>query len=252
MATHFLLTAKARSISLREVYCLGEDKAWGLFQADALAGDGRRAGLPEVRSHGDLRDHDAPQAQVQGVRSSVLGNVGNDLRQPQDVLHAIFSPLSSSWSTARRASRRFNSLAISIASTRRHSSLHTRSARRWLPRSKARNSGTVEVDGAYFGGYIRPANQGRRSHRSSPCKAPNRQAPCRRRGSPAQGPHDDTVTKSEAEALRFVAKVVAPESIVHADEATHWDALHAVQGVPHQSPWRTRLTALARTKRRAF
>ena len=32
MATHFLLTAKARSISLREVYCAGEDAAWGLFK----------------------------------------------------------------------------------------------------------------------------------------------------------------------------------------------------------------------------
>ena len=32
MPTHFLLTAKARSISLREVYCAGEEAAWNLFK----------------------------------------------------------------------------------------------------------------------------------------------------------------------------------------------------------------------------
>ena len=32
MAQHFLLSAKARSISLREVYCAGEDAAWAMFK----------------------------------------------------------------------------------------------------------------------------------------------------------------------------------------------------------------------------
>ncbi len=36
-----------------------------------------------------------------------------------------------------------------------------------------------------------------------------------------------TVTKSEADGVAFVAKVVAPGSVVQADEAGHWDALHA-------------------------
>src|SRR5690606_16985210 len=36
-----------------------------------------------------------------------------------------------------------------------------------------------------------------------------------------------TVTKSEADGVAFVARVVAPESVVHADEASHWYALHA-------------------------
>ena len=36
-----------------------------------------------------------------------------------------------------------------------------------------------------------------------------------------------TVTKTEADGVNFVAKVVRPGSTVHADEASHWDALHA-------------------------
>jgi hypothetical protein len=36
-----------------------------------------------------------------------------------------------------------------------------------------------------------------------------------------------TVARQEADGVAFVAKVVAPGSELHADEASHWDALHA-------------------------
>ena len=36
-----------------------------------------------------------------------------------------------------------------------------------------------------------------------------------------------TVTKSEADGIDFVTAVVSAEAEVHADEATHWDALNA-------------------------
>jgi hypothetical protein len=35
-----------------------------------------------------------------------------------------------------------------------------------------------------------------------------------------------TVTKQEADGVEFVAKIVRPGSELHADEASHWDALH--------------------------
>jgi hypothetical protein len=36
-----------------------------------------------------------------------------------------------------------------------------------------------------------------------------------------------TVTKTEADGVAFVSKVIRPGSVVHADEASHWDALYA-------------------------
>src|SRR6185503_812732 len=36
------------------------------------------------------------------------------------------------------------------------------------------------------------------------------------------------VTKHEAEGVEIVKRVVAPGSTVHADEASHWDALHGL------------------------
>jgi len=42
-----------------------------------------------------------------------------------------------------------------------------------------------------------------------------------------QGRTITAVTKSEADSVAFVESAVAPSSILHADEASHWDALHA-------------------------
>jgi ISXO2-like transposase domain len=42
-----------------------------------------------------------------------------------------------------------------------------------------------------------------------------------------QGRTITTVTKSEPDGVAFVEKIVNPGSVLHADEASHWDALHA-------------------------
>jgi hypothetical protein len=88
-------------------------------------------------------------------------------------------------------------------------------------------SGIVEVDGAYFGGYIRPANK--KEDRIDRRRAENQTG--KRRvvvvARERQGRTITTVTKSEADGLAFVESGVSPTATVHADEALHWDALHA-------------------------
>lgn len=87
--------------------------------------------------------------------------------------------------------------------------------------------GTVEVDGAYVGGHIRPANE--KKNRIDRRLAQNQTG--KRRvvviARQRNGRTLTTVTKTEADGVAFVAKVVKPGSVVHADEATHWDVLHA-------------------------
>jgi len=88
-------------------------------------------------------------------------------------------------------------------------------------------SGTVEVDGAYFGGYVRPANL--KENRVDRRLAEN-QTGKRRVVVVARERHGRTITtvaKTEADGLAFVESVVSPAATVHADEASHWDALHA-------------------------
>jgi transposase-like protein len=85
---------------------------------------------------------------------------------------------------------------------------------------------TVEVDGGYFGGYVRPANhrENRRDRRLAKNQNGKRQVVVvmRERG----GSTLPAVFKSESAALGFIASRVAKETRLMADEASSWNALH--------------------------
>jgi transposase-like protein len=88
-------------------------------------------------------------------------------------------------------------------------------------------SGTVEIDGAYFGGYVKPSNykENRRDRRLTKNQNGKRivVAVMRER----DGNTVPFVVKSEAQAALQIAARVAPGSTIHADEAMHWDILHS-------------------------
>ena len=87
--------------------------------------------------------------------------------------------------------------------------------------------GIVETDGAYFGGHIRPANLKAElvDRRLAENQTGKRRVVVVARE--RKGRTKVMVTKQEADGVAFVAKVVRPGSVLHADEATHWDTLHA-------------------------
>lgn len=86
--------------------------------------------------------------------------------------------------------------------------------------------GAVAVDGAYFGGYQKPANhkENRRDLRKAENQNGKRQVVVvmRERG----GRTLPFVAKSEAAGVPTVMATVAPGASVYADEASSWDALH--------------------------
>ena len=86
---------------------------------------------------------------------------------------------------------------------------------------------TAEIDGAYFGGYVKPANlrENRVDRRLSEHRTGKRKVVVviRERG----GDSLPAVFKSEAAATNFIRSHVRPGTIVNADEATAWDRLHA-------------------------
>ena len=85
----------------------------------------------------------------------------------------------------------------------------------------------AEVDGGYFGGYIKPANQKeyRRDRRLAKNQNGKRQVVVivRERG----GNGVPAVFKSEAQAVKFISQRVAKGTTINADEASSWDALHS-------------------------
>jgi len=96
-----------------------------------------------------------------------------------------------------------------------------------VEKANATVSGTVAVDGAYFGGHIRPANhvENRVDRRLAKHQTGKRRVVVIAREK--DGKTLSFVFKTEAESLETLGQRIAVGSIVHADEATHWDALHS-------------------------
>jgi ISXO2-like transposase domain len=109
----------------------------------------------------------------------------------------------------------------------------------------------AEVDGRYFGGYVKPANQkeyrrDRRYHRNQNGKH-KVVVVVRERG----GNSVPAVFGSESVAAPFIRARIAKGTVVHADEAGSWDGLHdrfEMRRINHQEAFRW--TAPAPTKPR--
>ncbi|MGB5083631.1 MAG: IS1595 family transposase [Methylocystis silviterrae] len=100
--------------------------------------------------------------------------------------------------------------------------------------------GEVEIDGGYFGGYVKPANykENRRDRRFGVNQSGARQCVVIVRE--RDGKSVPAVFRAEGHALDFVRRRIAKGSIVHADEAGSWDALHAnfeMKRINHQEAY---------------
>src|ERR1051325_919937 len=85
----------------------------------------------------------------------------------------------------------------------------------------------AELDGGYFGGYIKPANRkvdriDRRKRRHQTGKRRGVVVIRERDGKTLPG-----VFESEAAALNFIRRKVAPQTTLYADEGAWWNELHA-------------------------
>jgi hypothetical protein len=94
-------------------------------------------------------------------------------------------------------------------------------------RNERKLSGEVEVDGAYFGGYVKPRNhkENRRDRRRTEHQTGKRRVVIAFRQ--RKGRTLSFVAKQEAEGVEIAKRVVDRLAVIHADEASHWDALHA-------------------------
>ena len=84
---------------------------------------------------------------------------------------------------------------------------------------------TVEVDGQYHGGHIRPANYAddRVDRRLAEHQTGTRRVVVVARQ--RKGRTLTAVVRSEPDGVEFITARTAPGSTVHADEAAHWDVL---------------------------
>jgi hypothetical protein len=88
-------------------------------------------------------------------------------------------------------------------------------------------NGIVEIDGAYFGGYVKPANEkaDRKDRRLLENRTGKRQCVVIMRE--RNGRSLPFIVAREGDAVPIVRDVVGNLATIHADEGTGWDDLHA-------------------------
>lgn len=228
MAQHFLLSAAARTLSLKEIFKAGEEKAYEAFKRIRWAST---EGNPVCPRCGCL-DHYAIAtrrkfkcAACAAQYSVTSGTIFASRKLPfVDLLGAIAIFVNASKGLSALQLSRDLDVQYKTAWVLAHK---LREALSLEVQSNAAMSGDVEVDGAYFGGHIRPHNVAdkRVDRRLAKHQTGLRRVVVAFRE--RLGRTRPFITTSEAEGVELAKRHVNRMAIMHADEATHWDALHA-------------------------
>jgi transposase-like protein len=228
LAQHFLLSTKARTLSLAKVLRLSDDEAWATFKAIRWAStEGEpvcpRCGCLDIWN---LSDNRRFKCSACGHKFSVTsGTIFASRKLPiRDYLAAIAIFVNGAKGHAALHLSRDLDVQYKTAFVLAHKMREAMAAEQDAIGEVA---GSVEIDGAYFGGYLKPANRrvDRKDRRRRVYQTGKREVVVvmRERG----GRTLPFVTTSEAAGAAVVAHAVRPGSTIYADEASAWDALES-------------------------
>lgn len=227
VAQHFLLSAKARTLSLGAIMRMNDTEAHDRFVAIRFADNGGAAFCPRcdctaVYAYATRRIW---KCKACGHQFSVTsGTIFSSRKLPiRDYLSAIAIFVNAVKGISALQLGRDLDVQYKTAFVMAHKLREAIGA----DQVGATLSGTVEIDGMYVGGHAKQENEkaARKDRRLAAEQTGKRQSVvvARQRG----GRTIPTVATSEAAATPFIRATVEPGSIVHADEAGAWDRLHA-------------------------
>ena len=231
MAQHFLLTAAARTLSLTAICRMSEDEAHGTFQAIRFAdnkGDAfcPRCGCTTVYTYAARRiwKCKACQHQFSVTSGTIFASRKLAIR---DYLAATAIFVNAVKGISALQLGRDLDVQYKTAFVLAHKLREAIAAEQL----EGQLSGVVEVDGAYFGGHIKQENAkaDRKDRRLASEQTGKRQSVV-----VARERHGKTlpfVVAKETDAVALLRERIATGSIVHADEASGWDRLHAYYDV---------------------
>lgn len=227
MATHFLLTSAARTLSLGAIYKAGEEGAFETFCKLRWHDNDGKPVCPKCGCVDAFNIRTRRKFKCKGCHHQFSPTSGTIFASRKmsyvDLLAAICTVVNGAKGVSALQLARDIDCQHKVAFVLCHKLREAMAAEI----AGATLAGTVEVDGAYVGGYVKPANhkENRRDRRLAQNQTGKRRVVVVARE--RKGRTVTTVTKSEADGVAFVKAVVAAEAEVHADEASHWDALHA-------------------------
>jgi transposase-like protein len=227
MSQHFLLSAKARNLSLAAIMRMTDDEAHDRFEAIRFADNGGAAFCPycectKVWAYSVRRIW---KCKACGHQFSVTsGTIFASRKLPiRDYLAAIAIFVNAVKGLSALQLGRDLDVQYKTAFVLAHKLREAVGA----GQVEGELSGVVEVDGAYVGGHVRERNQiaDRLDRRLAENRSSKRQSVvvARQRG----GRTLPVVVTKESDAIPFIRRHVLLGSTVHADEAGGWDGLHA-------------------------
>jgi len=241
MSQHFLLSTAARTLSLAKVMRMSDDQAYEAFKAIRWADND---GAPVCPKCGGYVVWEFKARRIFKCKAC----------------NGQFSVTSGTIFASRKMAIRdiLGAIAVFVNGAKGHSALQlsrdldcdyktafvlTHKLREAMASEREKAlTGEVEIDGAYFGGYVKPANrkEDRIDRRLARNQNGKRQVVVVMRE--RDGQSVTAVAKTEAAGVGAVLDTVAPGSVVYADEASGWDVLHTrylTKRINHQEAYST-------------
>jgi transposase-like protein len=232
MAQHFLLTRAAKTLSLASVFTMKDDEAEARFRAIRWADTN---GEPVCPNCGSLDAYDcrrfkgAPRFRCRGCKKDFSVTSGTLFASHKLPLRCYLAAIAIFCNEVKGKS----ALALSrdlCVSYKCAFVLQHKFREAMAEELKGRVVGgegkTAEIDGGYFGGYVKPAN--RKEDRLDRRLAANQTGKRKvvvivtERG----GNSVPAVFNTESQASAFIRARIAKGTVVNADESGAWDGLH--------------------------
>lgn len=227
MAQHFLLSPEAKTLSLVKVLRMTNKAAENAFRSIRWAETDGEPICPECGciEHYNLKSR--PVWKCKGCKKQFSITSGTIFHGRKLALRDILGAIAIFTNGAKGISALQMSRDLSVSYNCAFVLCHKMREAIALARQEGALSGNVEVDGAYFGGYVKPANNraDRQDRRRKINQSGKRQVVIAARET--KGRTLTHVAKNEAEGVAFARSNIAAGSTVHADEASHWDKLAA-------------------------
>jgi transposase-like protein len=227
MSQHFLLSPASKTLSLVKVMRMSDEQARTAFRKIRWSETDGNPVCPECGSDKcyDLATRQVYKCKACGKQYSITSGTIFHARKlaVRDILAAIAVFVNG----AKGYSALQLSRDLSIDYKTAFVMLHKVREAIKVARNEGALSGDVAIDGAYFGGYVKPTNEvkDRKDRRKIANQSGKRQVVIAAREN--GGRTLTQVAKSEADGVAFAVSNIAKDATVHADEASHWDKLAA-------------------------
>lgn len=226
MAQHFLLSTKARTLSLATVLRLSDDEAYAALKSIRFT---ENSGEPFCPKCGCVEIYEYKSRRIfkcKGCGSQFSVTSGTIFASRKLEIRDILAAIAIFVNGAKGHSALQLSRDLDVQY--RTAFVLSHKLREVLANEQeaAKLHGEIEIDGAYFGGYVKPANhvENRVDRRLAMNQTGKREVVVVMRE--RDGRTVPCVSKSEFASLPIINKNVEPGSTVYADDASSWDSLH--------------------------